>query len=75
MKIKREEKGQKWGSNAREDPYNFRGEGAERAQLQTRVGPTKVHHFKTHNAENRGWFGPRSPSGSAHEVLFPMRSG
>ena len=47
------------------------GEGAEGVQLQTRVGPTKFHHFKTLNFENRGrGFGPRSPSGSALEMLF-----
>ena len=47
MKIKRREKGQKWGSNANGDPQNFHGGGGE----------------------NRGGFGPRSPSGSAHEML------
>ena len=53
------------------------GEGTEGVQLQTRVGPTKFHHFKTHNFEKRGrGFGPRSPSGSALEMLFfPMRGG
>ena len=73
MKIKREER------NKNGDQMHVRihkifaggGGGAEGVQLQTRVGPTKFHHFKTHNFENRGrGFGPRSPSGSAHEMLF-----
>ena len=37
-------------------------------QLQTRVGPTKFNHFKTHTLENReGVWTPDPLSGSVHE--------
>ena len=72
-KIKRGENGHKWGSNACADPYFFRGGGGGGGvQLQTRAGPTKFHHFKTHNLENRGGTDPVPLSGSAHEMLFPL---
>ena len=68
MMNKKRRKGTKMGSNASEDPLNFRGwVGADGVQLLTRVGPTKFHHFKTHNFENHGGggggggSGPRSP--------------
>ena len=75
MKIKTGEKG---GSNASEDPLNFREwVGGGRGPASDQGGSYKGAPFQNPQFRKKsgGGSGPRSPSGYAHEMLFPMRSG
>ena len=74
MRDKKRRKGTKMGSNASEDPLNFRGwVGSRRGPASDQGGSYKVPPFQNpqfRKSRGGGGPGPVPPSGSAHEMFF-----